>query len=155
MPPREAYDFRSLEDPVVFIKGTTDSLGADVRIDAVGAEAAGSALQTVLGRKLFMQGGSATALHWSINSVKKGGIVSIVGGDAYRDQGLVFPSRVGTPMEATNLIRGSFKPLLRTAGLPDIRFHDLRHTCATIPLSRELYGGAAPTPGGLDCAGHL
>src|SRR4028119_217450 len=77
--PCEAYDFRSLEDPVVFIKGTTDSLGADVCIDAVGAEAAGSALQTGLGRKLLVQGGSATALHWAINSVKKGGIVSIVG----------------------------------------------------------------------------
>ncbi|HEV2743994.1 MAG TPA: zinc-binding dehydrogenase, partial [Rubrobacter sp.] len=77
--PCEAYDFRSLEDPVVFIKGTTDSLGVDVCIDAVGAEAAGSALQTVLGRKLLVQGGSATALHWAINSVKKGGIVSIVG----------------------------------------------------------------------------
>jgi threonine dehydrogenase-like Zn-dependent dehydrogenase len=77
--PCEAYDFRSLEDPVVFIKHTTDSLGADVCIDAVGAEAAGSALQTMLGRKLLMQGGSATALHWAINSVKKGGIVSIVG----------------------------------------------------------------------------
>jgi threonine dehydrogenase-like Zn-dependent dehydrogenase len=77
--PCEAYDFRSLEDPVVFIKRTTDSLGADVCIDAVGAEASGSVMQTVLGRKLLMQGGSATALHWAINSVKKGGIVSIVG----------------------------------------------------------------------------
>ena len=36
-------------------------------------------MQTLLGRKLLMQGGSATALHWAINSVKKGGIVSIVG----------------------------------------------------------------------------
>ena len=26
----------------------------------------------------------------------------------------------------------SFKPLLKTAGLPDIKFHELRHTCATI-----------------------
>jgi threonine dehydrogenase-like Zn-dependent dehydrogenase len=33
----------------------------------------------LLGRKLLMQGGSATALHWAINSVKKGGIISIVG----------------------------------------------------------------------------
>jgi threonine dehydrogenase-like Zn-dependent dehydrogenase len=48
-------------------------------IDAVGAEAAGNAMQSLLGRKLLMQGGSATALHWAINSVKKGGIVSIVG----------------------------------------------------------------------------
>src|SRR3954468_7845962 len=77
--PCEAYDFRSLGDPVVFLKRTTDGLGADVCIDAVGAEASGSAMQTLLGRKLFVQGGSGTALHWAINSVKKGGIVSIVG----------------------------------------------------------------------------
>jgi len=75
----EAYNFRSLGDPVLFLKRTTDWLGADVCIDAVGCEAAGSALNTLLGRKLLLQGGSTTALHWAINSVKKGGIVSIVG----------------------------------------------------------------------------
>jgi threonine dehydrogenase-like Zn-dependent dehydrogenase len=75
----EAYNFLSLEDPVVFIKKTTDSLGADVCIDAVGAEAAGSLMQTLTGRKMLLQAGSATALQWAINSVKKGGIVSIVG----------------------------------------------------------------------------
>ncbi len=75
----EVYNFRSLEDPVVFIKKTTDSLGADVCIDAVGAEAAGSAMQTITGRKMLLQAGSATALQWAINSVKKGGIVSVVG----------------------------------------------------------------------------
>jgi threonine dehydrogenase-like Zn-dependent dehydrogenase len=77
--PCEAYDYRSIGDPVVFLKRTTDWLGADVCIDAVGAEATGSGLQTLLGRKMLMQGGSATALHWAINGVKKGGIVSIVG----------------------------------------------------------------------------
>jgi len=75
----EAYNFRSLGDPVLFLKQTTDFFGADVCIDAVGCEAAGSAMQTILGRKMMLQGGSATALHWAINSVKKGGIVSIVG----------------------------------------------------------------------------
>ncbi len=75
----EAYNFRSMDDPVVFLKRTTDWLGADVCIDAVGCEAAGSAMQTILGRKTLLQSGSATALHWAINSVKKGGIVSIVG----------------------------------------------------------------------------
>ena len=75
----EAYNFRSIEDPVLFIKKTTDWLGADVCIDAVGADAAGSAMQTITGRKMLLQAGSATALHWAINSVKKGGIVSIVG----------------------------------------------------------------------------
>ena len=60
-------------------------------------------------------------------------------GDLYRDQGLVFPSRVGTPMNASNLTNRSFKPLLKGARLPDIRFHDLRHTCATILLSRSVH----------------
>jgi threonine dehydrogenase-like Zn-dependent dehydrogenase len=75
----EAYNFRSIEDPVLFLKKATDYYGADVCIDAVGCEAAGSAMQTITGRKMLLQAGSATALHWAINSVKKGGIVSIVG----------------------------------------------------------------------------
>lgn len=76
----EAYNFvKDMDDPVVFIKKTTDYFGADVCIDAVGCEAAGSSLQTITGRKLMLQAGSATALQWAINSVKKGGIVSIVG----------------------------------------------------------------------------
>ena len=75
----EAYNFKSLNDPVVFLKKETDYFGADVCIDAVGCEAAGSALQTITGRKMLLQAGSATALMWAINSVKKGGIVSIVG----------------------------------------------------------------------------
>src|ERR671921_2801647 len=68
-----------MDDPVVFLKKTTGGLGADVCIDAVGCEAAGDAVQSLVGRKLPLTGGSATALHWAINSVKKGGIVSIVG----------------------------------------------------------------------------
>jgi threonine dehydrogenase-like Zn-dependent dehydrogenase len=75
----EAYNFKSLNDPVVFLKKETDYYGADVCIDAVGCEAAGSALQTITGRKMLLQAGSATALMWAINSVKKSGIVSIVG----------------------------------------------------------------------------
>ncbi|WP_026236397.1 zinc-dependent alcohol dehydrogenase [Pontibacter roseus] len=75
----EAYNFEEIGDLAVFAKKQTDSLGADVCIDAVGAEAAGNAMQTITGRKLLLQAGSATALHWAINCVKKGGIVSIVG----------------------------------------------------------------------------
>ncbi len=77
--PCEAYNFRSLEDPVLFLKRETGWLGADVCIDAVGADAAGSALHTITGKKLMLQAGAAIALHWAINSVKKGGIVSVVG----------------------------------------------------------------------------
>ncbi len=77
--PCEAYNFKAVEDPVLFMKKTTDWLGADVVIDAVGAEAYGSPYHTLLGRGLKVIGGAATALHWAINSVKKGGILSIVG----------------------------------------------------------------------------
>ena len=75
----EAYNFKEMGDPVVFLKKMTGGLGADVCIDAVGCEAAGDFVQTLVGRKIPLTGGSATALHWAINSVKKGGVVSIVG----------------------------------------------------------------------------
>ena len=32
-----------------------------------------------------------------------------------------------------------FKPLLERASLPEIRFHDLRHTCATLLLGRGVH----------------
>jgi len=53
-------------------------------------------------------------------------------GDGYQDWGLVFASRKGTPVNSKNLYYRSFKPLLKRTGLPDIVFHELRHTCATI-----------------------
>jgi threonine dehydrogenase-like Zn-dependent dehydrogenase len=77
--PAEVFNFREIDDIAVFMKRQTDSLGADVCIDAVGGDAAGNALHTLFGKKLKLQAGSAIPLHWAINSVKKGGIVSIVG----------------------------------------------------------------------------
>lgn len=75
----ETVDFKSVRDMAIHIKNMTDGLGADVCIDCVGAEAAGSFAQTLTGVKLKLQGGAATVLHWAINSVRKGGHVSIVG----------------------------------------------------------------------------
>src|SRR5215218_9001388 len=60
-------------------------------------------------------------------------------GDLYRDHGLVFTSEVGTLINPSNLRRRSFAPLLQRAGLPRIRFHDLRHTCAKLLLSRNVH----------------
>jgi threonine dehydrogenase-like Zn-dependent dehydrogenase len=77
--PAEVYNFKEVDDVVTFMKKTTDGLGADVAIDAVGMEASGNVWQTVMGRMLMLQSGSGIALHWAINSVKKGGIISIVG----------------------------------------------------------------------------
>ena len=41
-------------------------------------------------------------------------------------------------MDAQNVVNRHFKPLLRRAGLPSIRWHDLRHTCATLLLVRSV-----------------
>jgi integrase len=55
-------------------------------------------------------------------------------GPAWRDLDLVFANELGGPLNASNLLRRSFRPLLERAGLPRIRFHDLRHTAATLLL---------------------
>jgi integrase len=57
-------------------------------------------------------------------------------GDLWEDNGLVFCTTAGKPLDFRNVATASFKPLLKKAGLPNIRFHDLRHTCATLLLSR-------------------
>ncbi len=87
--PAEVYKLAEIADLVVFMKKTTDGLGADVAIDAVGGEARGNALQWFLGTKVKLFAGSAIPLHWAINSVKKGGIVSVVG--VYGPTGNVVP----------------------------------------------------------------
>jgi integrase len=57
----------------------------------------------------------------------------------WRDHGLVFPSTVGTPLYHRNVVR-SLKALLKRAGLPSsIRLYDLRHTCATLLLARNVH----------------
>jgi len=57
-------------------------------------------------------------------------------GPGWMDNDLVFANEVGKPIEASNLRRRSFEPLLKKAGVPRIRFHDLRHSAATLLLSQ-------------------
>lgn len=59
-------------------------------------------------------------------------------GERYEDRSLTFASELGTPLNRHNLAHRSFKPLLKRAELPNIRFHDLRHTCATLLLSKGV-----------------
>jgi threonine dehydrogenase-like Zn-dependent dehydrogenase len=75
----ETYNFNEHDDVVVHLKKITDYLGADVAIDAVGAEADGNLLQHITAAKLKLQGGSPVALNWAIDSVRKGGTVSVIG----------------------------------------------------------------------------
>ena len=58
-------------------------------------------------------------------------------GGLYEDLGLVFANEVGGITNPSNLRQRSFAKLLGRASLPaTTRFHDLRHTCATLLLSR-------------------
>lgn len=60
-------------------------------------------------------------------------------GGSYEDSGLVFATVKGTPLDAQNVVNRHFKPLLRRADLPDIRWHDLRHSCFTLLLSSGVH----------------
>lgn len=75
----ETICFTEHRDVVRHLKHLTEGLGADVVIDAVGAEADGAVLQQVTAAKLKLQGGSPVALNWAIDTVRKGGTVSVVG----------------------------------------------------------------------------
>lgn len=60
-------------------------------------------------------------------------------GDRYDDRGLVFATSTGAPVNPSNLRKRYFAPLLERAKLPRIRFHDLRHTCATLLLAKGTH----------------
>lgn len=53
---------------------------------------------------------------------------------AWKDPDIVFSTSIGTALNPANVRNRSFYPLLEKAGCPRIRFHDLRHTAATIML---------------------
>ncbi len=81
--------------------------------------------------------------------------------DLWKEMDMVFPSTIGTPIDPTNLLK-KFRQLLKRVGLPKFRFHDLRHTSASLMLnngvdvlvaSRRL-GHSRPSIT-LDVYGHL
>ena len=60
-------------------------------------------------------------------------------GSLYKPGGLVFANETGGIINPSNLRNRSFKRVLKLAGLPvSTRFHDLRHTCATLLLSSNV-----------------
>jgi integrase len=59
-------------------------------------------------------------------------------GSRWMESGLVFTTTVGTAVDQRRLLT-HFHAIVRTAGLPDIRFHDLRHSAATLLLAQGVH----------------
>lgn len=62
----------------------------------------------------------------------------LLAGSRWRNSGLVFTTAIGTPLDDRN-IRKEFMALLTKAGLPRVRLHDLRHTCASLLLAQGVH----------------
>lgn len=84
-----------------------------------------------------------------------------VAGDSWKEHNLLFTTTIGTPLDCSNLQK-DYLSVLERASLPRIRFHDLRHTAASLMLnngvevikaSRML--GHAKVSTTLDIYGHL
>lgn len=69
-------------------------------------------------------------------------------GSGWAEYDLVFATRAGRPLDARNVLR-AFAAVLRRGDLPAVRFHDLRHSCATILLSQGV-----PPRVVMDILGH-
>jgi len=82
-------------------------------------------------------------------------------GENWQEFGLIFTTSNGTPIHPRNLLK-EFKKILKQAGLPPIRFHDLRHTCASLLLNDNVspivvarrLGHSKPSTT-MDIYGHL
>jgi integrase len=60
-------------------------------------------------------------------------------GSLWQENGLVFASETGEPLDRRDITSRQFKPLLKRVKLPEkTRFHDLRHTCATLLLTKNV-----------------
>lgn len=62
----------------------------------------------------------------------------LLAGSAWQEDGYVFTTRIGTPMHGADVTR-RLQRLLATAGLPRMRFHDLRHGAATLLLAQGVH----------------
>ncbi len=61
-----------------------------------------------------------------------------IAGNRWKENDLIFSSSIGTSIDRRNLFE-EFKGFLKKVGLPNIRFHDLRHTAATLMLKQGVH----------------
>jgi integrase len=84
-----------------------------------------------------------------------------IAGERWQEMDLIFTSNAGTPIDRSNM-RLDFNRVIQEAGLPKIRFHDLRHTAASLMLNHNIpvivvsriLGHSTPSIT-LDIYGHL
>jgi integrase len=93
--------------------------------------------KTPRSRRLVMLGEEATEALWRHRSRQQEERVHA--GSAWADIDLVFTNAVGRPLNPGNVRDRSFEPLLERAALPRLRFHDLRHTAATLLLGAGVH----------------
>lgn len=84
-------------------------------------------------RSIRLTAGASDAL------VRQRQVIRVLQGEAqdWQHSNLVFPSKRGTPQDGTNVTH-RFQSMLKQAGLPRKRFHDLRHTTASFLLSEGV-----------------
>ena len=61
----------------------------------------------------------------------------LLAGSDWEEWGLLYTTRRGTPLDAKNVTH-RFQKLLARVGLPRMRFHDLRHACASLLLAQGV-----------------
>jgi integrase len=63
----------------------------------------------------------------------------LAAGPAWQDHRFIFTRATGEPLRGTHILERQFRPLLQRAGLPPVRFHDLRHTAASLLLADGVH----------------
>ena len=61
----------------------------------------------------------------------------LAAGTLWVELGFVFTTSIGTPIDARNVTR-AFSAVVTTSNLPALRFHDLRHTAASLLLAQGV-----------------
>lgn len=80
---------------------------------------------------------------------------------SWKEQGLIFTTRTGTPVDTTNVLH-LYQEILKRASLPKMRFYDLRHTHASLLIAEGVHPkkiaerlGHASIKLTMDLYGHL
>lgn len=86
-------------------------------------------------RMIVLSSATISVLHQHFDQQQEEKMIAM---DKWQENDLIFPSKIGTYLDPSNMWQ-SFKDTLKRAQLPDIRFHDLRHTAASLMLMQGTH----------------